>query len=192
MEQEIWKDIENYEGYYQISNLGRVKSLERYKKIKTKKVLLKERIMKPHKQYGKSDNEYLDIILYKNGKSERFYVHRLVAKAFIPNPENKNQVNHKDKNKQNNNVYNLEWCTQNENVKHSYTFPDRKRNKALYGVVGFDNKTSKPVKQYDLDGNFIKEWGSARQASINLGIDYATIKKVRRGIGKTAGGFIWK
>jgi hypothetical protein len=108
---EIWKDIEGYEGYYQVSNLGRVKSLRR----KTKSgnggfKYIRERILRP------GNGEYLTTPLVKNGVQKTHYVHRLVAIAFIPNPENKMDVNHKDFNKKNNNVGNLEWTTRKENI----------------------------------------------------------------------------
>lgn len=109
MKKEIWKDIENYRGIYQVSNLGRVKSLVR-------KRVLKERIFK----LTSITNGYIGVCLHKNGiKIKRELVHRLVAKAFIPNPEDKPQVNHIDGVKTNNNLSNLEWNTRYENVQHA-------------------------------------------------------------------------
>ena len=106
--QEIWKDIVGYEGLYQVSNLGRVKSLGNTKARK-EKILLGVSI---------SDN-YLQIGLNKNGERKRYVIHRLVAEAFIPNPLNKPQVNHINGNKKDNRVENLEWWTQCENIRHS-------------------------------------------------------------------------
>ena len=109
--QEIWKDIKGYEGKYQISNLGNVRSLydtNQFKKtFRIKKLSLGER------------SGYKVIALTKNGKRKSFQVHRLVAEAFIPNLQNKPFINHIDENRINNNVNNLEWCTQKENVLHS-------------------------------------------------------------------------
>ena len=129
MENEVWEDIPYYEDKYQISNFGRVKSLERkYKKFDSKmnKEYLytqKERILKP-----RIDKKgYVHYALNKNGIAKEYKAHRLVALVFIPNPYNKKQINHKDLNKQNNCVDNLEWCTNGENQKHSYkNNPSRK------------------------------------------------------------------
>lgn len=107
MDKEIWKDIKGYENLYQISNLGRVKSLPKYHKKN-------ESIMKYTLRSG-----YRTLVLRKNSKRKSKQIHRLVAEAFIPNPDNKYIVNHKDYNRQNNNVENLEWCTQKENVNWS-------------------------------------------------------------------------
>ena len=104
---EEWKDIKGYEGIYQISNKGRVKTLGNNRR--------KEKIRE-----GIADNTgYKRISLCKNGKEKKYSIHRLVAQAFLPNPDNLPVVNHKDENKLNNNVENLEWCTQKYNVNYS-------------------------------------------------------------------------
>lgn len=112
MEVEIWKDIEGYEGFYQISNLGRTRSVDRIDSSGNRR---KGRIRKPHfTKFG-----YALVNLCKEGKVKHFLVHRLVAIAFIPNSENKEQVNHIDGNKKNNRLDNLEWATRSENVLHA-------------------------------------------------------------------------
>ena len=135
MEKEFWRDVVGYEGLYQISNWGRVKSLER---IDCRGQLLKERILKPWKCRG-----YLRVDLCKNGKGKSHLVHRLVAQAFIPNddPERKTQVNHINEDKTDNRVKNLEWCdhkynnnfgTRNERASKAKT--NGKRSKRVVGI----------------------------------------------------------
>ena len=114
--EEIWKDIKGYEGLYQVSNLGRVKSLER--KVRNGEHtyrIISEKILKLDNLY----DGYLGIGLYISRKQHYFKVHRLVAESFIPNPENKLEVNHIDGNKTNNNAENLEWVTRIENMRHA-------------------------------------------------------------------------
>lgn len=130
MSKEEWKDIQGYEGLYQVSNLGRVKSLERITKIPNAKRIEKEKIRKLGTRNG-----YFVINLMKNNKRKSFQVHRLVAEAFIDNPQDKPFVNHIDYNKKNNNVYNLEWCTQKENVHHSIKNM-KHRHKTNYSNTG--------------------------------------------------------
>ena len=156
---EQWKDIKGYEGLYQVSNLGRVKT------IKTNKIRKLEKVR----------SGYLRVMLCKNNKSERFLVHRLVAEAFISNPNSLPEVNHKDENKLNNNVENLEWCTAKYN--NSYGKGALARNQR--------------VIQYDLQGNAIKIWESIKEASEELGVSQEGISACCRGIHKTSGGYAW-
>lgn len=177
--QEIWKDIKGYEGLYKISNFGRVKSLERYsskyfnnltKRINAKKI--KGKILTSKK------GKYLFVMLSKNGKYKTKSIHRLVAEAFIDNPNNYNCVNHIDGNKYNNSINNLEWCSVSQNNIHAY------RN----GL----NKRNKKVLQYDMNGNFVKEWNSVRQVGKELGISFTQIGACARGELKKAHNYIWK
>lgn len=133
---EIWKDVKNYEGIYQISNFGQVRN--------------NKKILKPALKRG-----YLQIGLRKNGIRKFFQVHRLVADAFISNPNKLPQVNHKDENKLNNEVNNLEWCSASYN--NSY-------GSRLKRVVE-TNKSRQPVILYDKDGNFLNEFFSIMEAS---------------------------
>ncbi len=164
---EVWKDIEGYEGLYQISNLGNVKSLKN-------NIILKPLI---NKGYSKCH-------LYKDGKLKLKRIHRLVAETFIPNNNNYPCVNHKDGNKQNNIVDNLEWCTRSYNDKEAYRLGLRKYNKA-------DSKPKK-VNQYDLNGNFIKTWKSAKEIKEELNIPTRSISAACIGTQKTCRNFIWK
>ncbi len=123
--EELWKDVIGYEKLYQVSNLGRIKSLKYKNKFNI------EKIIKP-RDVGRG---YLAVILYKNKKIKNLYVHRLVAQAFILKSENKLYVNHKDGIKYNNNVNNLEWCTQSENVKHFFNKLDSSKRRKQMGLL---------------------------------------------------------
>lgn len=112
---EQWVDIAGYEGFYQVSSLGRIKTVERYEAERNR--IIRGRIRAPIEVHG-----YLYCELWKCGKHKRYAVHRLVATAFIPNPDGKPQVNHLDGDKTNNSVTNLEWCTASENEHHAYEF----------------------------------------------------------------------
>lgn len=113
---EEWKDIKGFEGYYQVSNLGQVRSVERYKNNHKKLQLVKSCVLKTFEH----QKGYLVVKLCKNNIKTHKRLHRLVAEAFIPNPKNKPQVNHIDGNKKNNIVSNLEWCNGSYNILHAY------------------------------------------------------------------------
>ena len=114
---EEWKDVVDYEGVYKISNYGVVISLDRYVLNNGTPVIVKGRQIAPiHKKEG-----YLQYALSKSGRRKKYYAHRLVAQAFIPNPDNLPEVNHKDGNKANNHVSNLEWVSKADNQKHAHT-----------------------------------------------------------------------
>jgi hypothetical protein len=128
MENKIWKDIPEYEGLYQVSNFGEVKSLSKPRNVFNSCYIAKERILKP----ALNDKGYKVVVLTKNKKHKTFRVHRLVALAFINNYESKPQVNHIDGNKLNNNIENLEWCTNGENEKHAYKLGLKKINEGCF------------------------------------------------------------
>lgn len=172
--EEIWKDIKGYEGLYQVSNLGRVKSLGNGK----------EKIRKTNI----SSNGYLSLILVKNKKGKNFSVHRLVAEAFIDNPDNLPCVNHKDENKLNNCVDNLEWCTKQYNSTWGSVL--KRRGSKLKGRK--NEWLSKHIMQYDLQGNFIKEWESQNDIERQLKIRQSSISQCCSGKRNKAGGYIWK
>ena len=178
---EEWKPIKDFEGLYEVSNLGRVRSLDRHVKNQGTFVLRGKLLALTADKRG-----YKHLLLWKNGKSKLGLVHRLVAAAFIPNPCNLPQVNHKDENKGNNNVSNLEWCTAKYNSNYG---TGAKRN----GMARRNNsKDSKPVIQMDLNYNFIAEYPSTREAARRNDFLQGEIAKCCRGIIKTSRGFIWK
>ena len=177
---EIWKDVKDYEGLYQISNYGRVKRLSKQKRnynINTKKydtIILPDKIVTPQlNQYG-----YYRIGLTKNGKRKCHSVHKLVAQAFIPNPENKPQINHKDENKQNNYVENLEWCTAKYNINYGT------RNKRT------GQKQMKPI--LCVETGVIYESLSEASKSMELSMGNISCVCRHRKWFKTAGGYHWE
>lgn len=168
---EVWKDIEGFEGLYQVSNMGRVKSLKRNKQI--------------IKKTNKDGWGYLHIDLYKDGKGKMYKIHRLVARAFIDNPYNLPQVNHKDEDKTNNSVDNLEWCTRKYNCNYG-TAIQRRTEKMTNG------KNSKAVFQYNMSGEFVKEYPSVMEVQRQLKYANTNISQCCLGKRKTAYGYIWR
>ena len=195
---EIWKDIEGYEGY-QVSNLGRVRSLDR---IDSNNHPLKGVILKPYI----SNSGYLLVGLYKQQKRDRKLLHRLVAEAFIPNPDNKPEIDHINTIKTDNTVFlnedgsinyektNLRWTTRKENINNPLTKTKMRINarKPSKGKYGKKHHRSKPIIQYDKEGNFIKEWDCANDVERVLGISNKHIGSVCLGKRKSCGGYIWK
>lgn len=154
MLEEVWKDIKDFEKYYQISNLGRLKSLERLSKNRSGSIVLKEKLIKiPVNNKG-----YCHVKLHKKGIIKNFKLHRLVAIHFIDNPENKKEVNHIDGNKENNIVSNLEWVTPKENTIHAH------RTGLVNIKTGCNHYKSKLINVYDLEGNLIEQYCNAREA----------------------------
>ena len=172
---EEWKYIYSVgTGYeYQVSNLGRVRKIDGYTET-----IVNQRINK---------DGYCIVYIGKN----LYYVHRLVANCFIENPFSYNVVNHKDENKTNNCVDNLEWCTQWYNCNYG----DRNKKISIGNKKSKQNKVirlQKQILQYDKTGAFIKEFKSLKDAAAELKICYSSISAACRGKAKTAGGFIWK
>ena len=189
--QEIWKDVEGYEGLYQVSNLGNVKSIPRVIKSSLKhqnKVLRKGRLLKQSLNH----NGYPQIVLKILGKCYCKRVHRLVAEVFIPNPNNYPQINHIDGNKLNNKVSNLEWCTAKQNIIHAFKEGLYKTPKKAFKK----GQNSVKVNQYTVNGNFIRTYNSITEASEQfLRVSkrpHSSISSVVRGKSKTAFGYIWR
>lgn len=184
---EQWKDIPNYEGIYQASNLGRIKSLERMVKYKNG-------AHKPQKEnisyQRRSRNTYLLVGLYKEGSEKKALVHRLIAMAFLPNNEAKAAVNHKDGNKANNSVENLEWVTNSENMKHSYAVLGCKA--PWTGKKGKLFWKSKAVNKLSIEGEVLETFDSCTLAGESLGVGATWISACCLGKAKTAYGFKWE
>lgn len=213
----IWKDIEGFEGFYQVSNDGKVRSLDRYVKGRNgKKRRIKGKILKPI--YNKHKCGYVQVVasLCKDSKPYYLLVNRLVAKAFIPNPNNLTDVNHKDENPLNNHVRNLEWMSHKDNCNYGTRnercsksrkgkltgekhprYGKRGKDCPIYGKNrGKDNVHAKPVLMFDLDGNFIKRWDCIADAEEECNPKHNrnanNIRSCCKGRQSTSYGYIWK
>ena len=202
---EIWKDIKGYEGLYQVSNLGRVKSLERYDSYNKK---VDEKILKTKENLG-----YIYVNLHKNGIQKGYKVHRLVAEAFIPNPDNKPCIDHINTIVTDNRVENLRWCTYSENNRNPITmtkyrnkmtgFKHSAETKIKIGLAGLGRITSEETKEkhrakgwkvvsFTKDGVFYKKFASPYYASLELKASKLHISACCNGVRKSTGGFMWK
>ena len=186
---ELWADIKGYVGLYQVSNFGRVRRIRRVVTMQnhtedgtqyTANRLYVGMIMKTRKtQFG-----YVSVQLCKNGKYQKLLVHRLVAQAFIPNPKHLPQVNHKDEDKTNNRLSNLEWCTASYNLNYNdgqkVRLETRNKNKSYH--------YERMVGQYSLDGTLIKTYKN----STETGYCRECIRDCCLGKQQTSHGYIWK
>lgn len=182
---EIWKDILGFEGYFQVSNLGRVKRLA-YEYIKTngksrRKVNfhVKDRIMKG----SICKNGYYRVSLSINKKITYKHIHRLVAEVFIPNPNNYPCINHKDENKTNNRIDNLEWC--------SYSYNNNYGNARKKSAATYSKNHSRPLEMLSLSGKVIRRFSSVKEASIFINGRPSSIDRAINKTRKTAYGYIW-
>lgn len=174
---EIYKDIPGYEGRYQVSNLGNVKSLNYQNTHKAK-------VMTPIAHH----RGYMIIHL---GQENIKFIHTLVAKAFIPNPEGKKYVNHIDGNKHNNIVTNLEWVTSKENVNHAIRTGLRNPDH-YYRAMGVERANARAIEQYTKDGQFVKRWDCISDAARAFNCKPSTIINNASGRLLTARGYVWK
>lgn len=172
---EIWLPVKGYEGLYEVSSFGRVRSLGNFKSNNSK-----VRVLKP----GINKFGYLHVCLYKNGGKNMCLLHRLVAEAFIPNWFDEEQVNHRDENPKNNHIDNLEWCDRKYNCNYG-TRIDRIREKRING------KCSKPILQLTKSVELIREFPSIKEAVRN-GFDLGNIHSCCSGKRQTHRGYIWR
>lgn len=169
--EEKWKDIEGYEGIYQISSFGNIRSFYKHNFRKGDRLL----------SFG--NKGYRRVVLFKDGKANKILVHRLVAKAFMPNPYGKLYVNHKDGNRSNNHIENLEWVTSRENTIDGVKRGTIRVEKAI-------EKRKRPVRQLTIDGRYIRSFKSQTEAKKATGA--TNINSVCNGNRKSSGGYKWE
>lgn len=211
LEREEWRPVKGYEGLYEVSSFGRVRSLDRWVRFRNTTSFKKGQILKQrlHKL-----GYYILRLANNQGIRASHQVHRLVMSAFVPNPDNLPMVNHRNEVKTSNYPDNMEWCDAKYNVNYGTCVmrgvakrKGMKRTKETCEKISISNmgkkrspetckilreKSSKPVLQCDLEGRLIAEWESMKVAQQILGIWSANISKCCKGKVKTAGGFIWR
>lgn len=190
--EEIWKDVVGYEGLYKVSNQGR---LLRCKRVASNKHLLPQKL----KVLKKKKTGYLGTsIIDYDSKSHNILIHRVVATAFIPNPNNFPQIDHIDGNRENNAASNLRWCTAKENVNFPLSLANRSRSLKIAQnnpqTISKKIKSShkKKVNQFSLSGEFIKTYESLRDIQRTLGFNITNVTACAHGRKRSAYGYIWK
>ena len=168
------REIKGYEGHYSINETGEIFNIQTGKKKKS----------------SLGNHGYYVVDLFKNNKRKTYLVHRLVADAFLENPQKKRTVNHKDGNRQNNHIENLEWATYSENIKHSYGELGRKAH--MTGRIDKLNHNSKPVLMLSLEGVLINKFDSIMGAERKTGVLNNAIVAHLKGRSSQAGGYIWR
>lgn len=179
--EERWKPVKGYEEFYQVSNLGRVRSLPRRLFNGLGYFIKKGKVLKPYKD----KDGYLVVGLRNSGHNKTAKIHRLVAEAFISNPHNLPQINHKNERRNDNRADNLEWCTNQYNL--NYGNHNKKMSQTLRRIKG-----SKPVIQYSKSGVFQRKWHSLHQIERELGYQHGNISQCCKGCFKQAYGYVWK
>ena len=176
MSSELWKPVKGYETLYEVSNLGNVRSLDKKVKNKYGYRYMPSKIMKPYK----NKLGYLQVRLYKDGKNKNCYIHRLVAEAFLPNPNQYKEINHKDENPSNSIATNLEWCDRKYNINYG------SHNEKM------SLKKSKVVIQMDKNYEPLNAFDSLQQIQKTLGFSSGNICECCNGRRNSAYGYIWR
>lgn len=179
---EVWKAVPGYEGYYEVSDQGRVRSVKRVVEFKDGRVAhYRSRVLSPalSKNYC-----YYMVMLNRNNVGKKIAIHRLVALAFVPNPNGYNVINHKDENPLNNKAENLEWCTFQYNIAYGTKFERGYKNGA--------GSRHKGIAKYDANGNKLCEWESIRKASVAEGVSTTTIRRFARNEQVQENGYVYK
>ena len=180
--EEIWKDIEGYDGRYKVSNMGNVKSMNYGNHGYAKNLVPKV-----------NNCGRLWVELIKDGEKKQFLIHRLVGKTFIPNPHNLPEINHKDENVMNNVVDNLEWCTKEYNLRYTANrHPEWFRHGSNPGRSRASKNKHLLINQYDADGKLLRQWPNARSVFVETGMSDWSIAECCRGKRKQAYGFKWQ
>lgn len=178
---ELWKDIKGYEGLYQVSNMGRVRSLNYQGHGETRVIVPKQ-----------NNRGRLWFDLWKNGKGKPMLAHRLVAIAFIPNPLDLPEINHIDENPKNNVVENLEWCTRAENINKWLSNHPKTRSEVKRYSGKYQKRSHLVVDQITKSGELVRRWANSNTVAKETGMSDWSISECCRGNRKTAYGYIWR
>lgn len=181
MTNEIWKpvNLEHFIDSYEVSSIGNVRSVERKRRFKPNQIIIRKSVLL---KQGRSEKGYPQVVLRNSPHNRSIKVHQLVALTFIENPDNKPFVNHKDGNKENNHVDNLEWVTHSENMLHCYWVTKNMHQ----------STKARLINQLNLEGRIIQTWPSMQHIRRELGFKLTPIRNCLLGAQKTSKGYVWK